>query len=78
MLDRRGFIAGLTGGLALLGSGVLPQFKARAQGSDPLANKLGPPTLPDGTLDSALMEALPGKRPLIKHSYRPPNYETPV
>ncbi|MFI5400024.1 MAG: molybdopterin-dependent oxidoreductase [SAR324 cluster bacterium] len=78
MLDRRRFIVGLTGGLALLGSGVLPGLKAWAQGNDSLANPLGPPTLPGGTLDSALLEALPGKRPLIKRSYRPPNYETPV
>jgi len=36
------------------------------------------PELPKGTLDSAVLEALPGKKPLIKRSYRPPNYETPV
>jgi DMSO/TMAO reductase YedYZ molybdopterin-dependent catalytic subunit len=29
-------------------------------------------------LDSALLEALPGKVPLIKKSFRPPNFETPV
>src|SRR5262249_1708573 len=26
----------------------------------------------------AMLDALPGKRPLIKLSYRPPNYETPI
>lgn len=36
------------------------------------------PDLPAGTLASALMDALPGKRALIKRSFRPPNYETPV
>ncbi|GIL38996.1 molybdopterin-dependent oxidoreductase [Roseiterribacter gracilis] len=34
--------------------------------------------LPDGVRDGATLEALPGKKPLIKLSYRPPNYETPI
>lgn len=34
--------------------------------------------LPAGTLDSAVLEALPGKQPLLKRSYRPPNYESPL
>ena len=34
--------------------------------------------LPDGVYGIADLEALPGKKPLIKLSYRPPNYETPV
>jgi DMSO/TMAO reductase YedYZ molybdopterin-dependent catalytic subunit len=34
--------------------------------------------LPSGTLESQLLDALPGKVPLLKHSFRPPNYETPV
>ena len=34
--------------------------------------------LPDGVYDTATLDALPGKRPLIKLSYRPPNYETPL
>ena len=29
-------------------------------------------------LASSALDALPGKRPLIKRSYRPPNFETPV
>jgi sulfite dehydrogenase len=37
-----------------------------------------PPQLPDGTRIEAVLEALPGKKPLIKLSYRPPNYETPI
>jgi sulfite dehydrogenase len=36
------------------------------------------PQLPDGTRIEAVLEALPGKKPLIKLSYRPPNYETPI
>jgi len=34
--------------------------------------------LPDGVYGTAELEALPGKKPLIRLSYRPPNYETPV
>ncbi|WP_454743751.1 molybdopterin-dependent oxidoreductase [Cupriavidus necator] len=37
-----------------------------------------PPELPEGARDSAVLEALPGKLPLIKRTYRPPNYETPL
>jgi DMSO/TMAO reductase YedYZ molybdopterin-dependent catalytic subunit len=36
------------------------------------------PGLPSGVYDTAVLDALPGKKPLIKLSYRPPNYETPV
>ena len=34
--------------------------------------------LPAGTVASSVLDALPGKRPLIKRTFRPPNYETPV
>lgn len=36
------------------------------------------PGTPAGVAEAAILEALPGKRPLIKLSYRPPNYETPI
>jgi sulfite dehydrogenase (cytochrome) subunit A len=36
------------------------------------------PVLPAGTRSEAVLDALPGKRQLIKLSYRPPNYETPM
>jgi DMSO/TMAO reductase YedYZ molybdopterin-dependent catalytic subunit len=36
------------------------------------------PRLPQGLHESAAMEALPGKAPLIRLSSRPPNYETPI
>ncbi|HZD20898.1 MAG TPA: molybdopterin-dependent oxidoreductase [Burkholderiales bacterium] len=39
---------------------------------------LGFAELPDGALAEQLLHALPGKVPLIKKSYRPPNYETPI
>jgi DMSO/TMAO reductase YedYZ molybdopterin-dependent catalytic subunit len=34
--------------------------------------------LPGGTLDSEVLDRLAGKQPLLKRSYRPPNYESPV
>jgi DMSO/TMAO reductase YedYZ molybdopterin-dependent catalytic subunit len=34
--------------------------------------------LPAGTRQEAVLDALPGKKPLIKLAYRPPNYETPI
>jgi DMSO/TMAO reductase YedYZ molybdopterin-dependent catalytic subunit len=37
-----------------------------------------PEALPAGVRKSAVLDALPGKRPLIKLAYRPPNYETPI
>jgi DMSO/TMAO reductase YedYZ molybdopterin-dependent catalytic subunit len=37
-----------------------------------------PAGLPEGTRASAELDTLPGKKPLIKLSYRPPNYETPL
>jgi DMSO/TMAO reductase YedYZ molybdopterin-dependent catalytic subunit len=36
------------------------------------------PGVPEGVASVATMEALPGKKPLIKLSYRPPNYESPL
>jgi sulfite dehydrogenase len=40
--------------------------------------ELGFTEIPDGALAAQLLHALPGKVPLIKKTYRPPNYETPV
>ena len=36
------------------------------------------PQLPDGTRGEATLEALPGKKKLIRLADRPPNYETPI
>jgi DMSO/TMAO reductase YedYZ molybdopterin-dependent catalytic subunit len=35
------------------------------------------PDLPAGLAEVAVLDTLPGKQPLLKLSYRPPNYETP-
>jgi DMSO/TMAO reductase YedYZ molybdopterin-dependent catalytic subunit len=68
MLERRSVIQGLAGALAA------PLLRARPAGAAvPLTTGL-----PAGEYETAALEALPGKRPLIKLSYRPPNYETPL
>ena len=68
--DRRSFMFGSASGLALAASGTL-----RALAAD---TPLGPAELPSGTLESGVLAALPGKVPLIKKSWRPPNFETPI
>jgi DMSO/TMAO reductase YedYZ molybdopterin-dependent catalytic subunit len=63
-LNRRRFVLRAAGAF---GSGLLlPHAR-------PVASEL-----PAGARASELLDALPGKRPLIKRTFRPPNYETPV
>jgi len=64
MTTRRSVIQSTLGGFALAGAGLYGRL-ARAE-------------LPDGTIESAILDALPGKQPLLKRTFRPPNYETPV
>jgi DMSO/TMAO reductase YedYZ molybdopterin-dependent catalytic subunit len=61
-------------GAALAGSVVSFRhlLEAQAAGLDL------PPELPEGTRAEAILDVLPGKKPLIKLTYRPPNYETPI
>jgi len=72
MLQRRRVLQGLGGALAF----AVPGLGARS------AFPAAPPYLtfglPTGVYDTAVLDALPGKQPLIKLAYRPPNYETPV
>ena len=71
-VDRRQILQGVGGVMALGASGLLARAAAAAEKA-PLV-----PGLPSGVYDTATLEALPGKKPLIKLSYRPPNYETPA
>src|SRR5215831_7102626 len=68
MLTRRSLVTA-GAGLALTSSGA---FRASAAGIDL------PAALPEGARNNAVLDSLPGKKPLIKHTYRPPNYETPL
>jgi DMSO/TMAO reductase YedYZ molybdopterin-dependent catalytic subunit len=72
MITRRRLLEGASAGAALAGLGVplVPLAKAAVPGL--------PEALPPGMRSEAVLEALPGKKPLIKLSYRPPNYETPI
>src|SRR5215510_4857334 len=73
MFTRRHLIKAASAGLALTGSGFGLR-SARAAGA-PIDL---PAALPEGVRSNAMLDALPGKKPLIKLSYRPPNYETPI
>ena len=68
-MKRRDFLRGL----AVSASGVIiPRFALADSGSK------GPSEPPLAARDDAALASLPGKIPLIKRSYRPPNYETPI
>lgn len=73
MSSRRNFLKTLTGAIAGIGSGALHANKAWSG-----VPNLGPETLPAGTRESAALASLAGKQALIKRTYRPPNYETPL
>jgi DMSO/TMAO reductase YedYZ molybdopterin-dependent catalytic subunit len=68
MITRRRLLEGASAGAALAGLGLPPPAMALDL----------PAELPEGTRGEAVLDALPGKKPLIKLSYRPPNYETPI
>src|ERR1700736_2732671 len=69
MITRRRLLEGASAGAALAGLGV-----SLAEAAVPGL----PEALPAGMRGEAVLEALPGKKPLIKLAYRPPNYETPI
>ena len=73
MLTRRHLIGAAGAGLALGGSGLGLRSAAAAAGGLDL-----PAGLPQGVRDNAILDTLPGKKPLIKLAYRPPNYEAPI
>ena len=71
MMTRRQLLEGA--GIALAGGALGQPPVAANAASVALA-----PGVPAGLEGVAVMETLPGKRPLIKLSYRPPNYESPL
>ncbi|HYR33695.1 MAG TPA: molybdopterin-dependent oxidoreductase [Burkholderiales bacterium] len=70
-MDRRTILKGTAGALGMLGL-------REALGAVGSMAELGFTELPDGTLEEQVLHALAGKAPLIKKTFRPPNYETPV
>jgi DMSO/TMAO reductase YedYZ molybdopterin-dependent catalytic subunit len=65
-MDRRRFLVTTSGSLA---GGLMAPHGAWAVDTTGLAA---------GAVETGILDALPGKRPLIKRSFRPPNYETPI
>ena len=64
MVDRRHFIKKVVGSLATFGGLSLLQRSVIA--------------VARGTEEATIIDTLPGKEPLIKKTYRPPNFETPI
>lgn len=69
-MSRRGLLKAAGAGAAFASSGFPIKTFADAL---PMSNDLLP-----GVRGEAVLDALPGKKPLLKLTYRPPNYETPL
>lgn len=69
-LSRRNFLGTAAGAAGIL---LIPP-SARAQSAAPMLT----PGVPGGVATYANMATLPGKKPLIQLSDRPPNYESPL
>jgi DMSO/TMAO reductase YedYZ molybdopterin-dependent catalytic subunit len=68
MFSRRRFLAGL----------AAPALASLHPLRSAAAEVWQPAELPEGAVAEGHLEAIAGKVPLIKRSYRPPNFETPV
>lgn len=77
MLTRRRFIEAAGVGAALTGAGSGLAAHSAIRGRQRSLLDLSP-LLPDGTRAEAVLDVLPGKKPLVKLTYRPPNYESPL
>jgi DMSO/TMAO reductase YedYZ molybdopterin-dependent catalytic subunit len=75
MITRRSLLTAASTGATLIG---LDRFLPIDENSAQAAGFELSPVLPAGTRAEALLDELPGKMPLIKLAYRPPNYETPL
>src|SRR5213075_2848016 len=71
--SRRHFVRGAGAGMLAL----LPVSRALAESVGGTA-ALGYAEIPDGALAEQSLFALPGKVPLIKKTFRPLNFETPI
>src|SRR5436190_9428103 len=74
-MERRRILKGAAAALGL--AGLRDALGAAVNVTGSMA-ELGFTEIPDGALAEQLLHALPGKVPLIKKSFRPPNYETPI
>jgi len=71
MISRRSLLEAAGGALALTAAGPAWPGGAGEQPGEALLS----PLLSAGTRAEAILDTLPGKKPLIKLTYRPPNYE---
>src|SRR5260370_33667513 len=77
MMTGRGLLETAAMGTILAGAGsAVPQLFATEADAEVALNLS--PMLPEGTRAEATLDTLPGKKPLIKLTYRPPNYESPI
>ena len=74
MVARRRLIGGVAGAGALVALGAGRALAAQVGSTA----ALGYAELPDGALGEQRLSTLPGKVPLIKKTWRPPNFETPT
>src|SRR3974390_2230736 len=74
MITRRRLIEAAGCSAAIAGSGMAFSRLLEADAAVPNL----PTEWPLGRRAETVLDALPGKKPLIKLSYRPPNYETPI
>jgi len=66
-MDRRRFLLNASGTVA--GGLLVPRLGFGTAAAD---------SLPSGTIAASALDTLPGKRPLMRRTFRPPNFETPV
>ncbi len=78
MITRRSLLQAAGRGAMLAGAGPALSEAFVSYANAEAAGINLPLQLPAGTRQEAVLDALPGKRPLIKLAYRPPNYETPT
>lgn len=74
MTSRREFLKGAASGLMAAGGSILVPGWAKAADRFSIAA----PMLASGNVAASTLETLPGKKPLIKRTFRAPNYETPI
>ena len=78
MITRRGLLEAASGALAFGGGGALMRVPAGGAGATNSGLLWLSPLLPAGTRAEAVLDTLPGKKPLIRLTSRPPNYEAPL
>ncbi len=77
MITRRGLLEAAGGLLAFGGGGALTTPRAAPSQQTAVSSRSRPCCRRERGSE-AVLATLPGKKPLIKLAYRPPNYEAPL